>query len=77
VIPSVVLHDGHARRMFPPIPLPMIPAEKAQRRDSMTSMMMDTSGLSALQQNVIPSAKTLRSETADTPATDRNCHGIA
>ena len=59
-IPSFVRQTPQLRMVFPPIPLPRTPAPNAHRIDKIDSVIKAKSGLSALQQKLIPRTNTVR-----------------
>lgn len=59
-MPCCVRQILQLRMVFPPIPLPRIPEPRAHRIDRMDSMIKAKSGLSALQQKLIPRTNTVR-----------------
>ena len=59
-IPCCVRQIVQLRMVFPPIPLPRIPEPRAHRIDKMDSVIKAKSGLSALQQKLIPRTNTVR-----------------
>ena len=59
-IPACVRQILQLRMVFPPMPLPRTPAPIAHRIDKIDSVIKVNSGLSDLQQKLIPMPNTVR-----------------